>query len=51
MTTLYVQLYNLYTHNHTIMDIKSVRRGDSKGFDRTPYFCSLKLILSLNIKY
>ena len=22
-----------------------------RGFDRTPYFCSLKLILSLNIKY
>ena len=22
-----------------------------EGFDRTPYFCILKLILSLNIKY
>ena len=25
--------------------------GGSRVFDRTPYFCSLKLILSLNIKY
>ena len=25
--------------------------GGLTGFDRTPYFCSLKLILSLNIKY
>ena len=26
-------------------------QGGSRGFDRTPYFCTLKLILSLNIKY
>ena len=25
--------------------------GGFEGFDRTPYFCSLKLILSLHIKY
>ena len=25
--------------------------GGSRGFEGTPYFCSLKLILSLNIKY
>ena len=25
--------------------------GGFEGVDRTPYFCSLKLILSLNIKY
>ena len=25
--------------------------GGSRGFNRTPYFCCLKLILSLNIKY
>ena len=26
-------------------------QGGSRRFDRTPYFCSLKLILSLNVKY
>ena len=33
-------------HNYT-----GLYTGGSRGFDRTPYFCSLKLILSLNIKH
>ena len=35
------------THMHYQLCYRPVRRG----FDRTPHFCSLKLILSLNIKY
>ena len=30
---------------------RPVHRGGSRGFDRTLYCCSFKLILSLNIKY
>ena len=31
--------------------IQARTEGGLRGFDRTPYFSSLKLILSLNIKY
>ena len=34
-----------------VVEVDGHTQGGLRGFDRTPNFCSLKLILSLNIKY
>ena len=56
LNTILIHEYNTerndyYINRFVAMFHESIAGPYAGGFDGTPYFCSLKLILSLNIKY
>ena len=52
VTQLFVQSSQLYVvRNYQYYADPYAGIGGSRGFDGTPYFCSLNLILSLSIEY
>ena len=45
------QLAIHYIASYIVFQCAGLYTGGLRGFDTTPYFCSLKLILSLSINY